>query len=83
MPHCENLLGFTVVKNEAKKKKISRKRQNFCVGWLSVTGDTDWVVGIGRDSSKKIPPNLIVGLSSEIISHQFRQVSKTAPPQGA
>lgn len=50
MPHCENLLGFTVVKNEAKEKKISRKRQNFCVGWLSVTGDTDWVVGKCRDS---------------------------------
>lgn len=32
---------------------------------------------------KKIPPNLILGLSSEFISHLFRQVSKTAPPQGA
>lgn len=25
MPRCENLLGFTVVKNEAKKKKSPEK----------------------------------------------------------
>lgn len=66
-----------------KKKKTSRKRQNFCVGWLSVTGDTDWLYRYRQRFLKKIPPNLILGLSSEFISHLFRQVSKTAPPQGA